>query len=90
MKKQKNKFGKLTAENFEKKNMITKELLKAEIDNVPEEHLEKIYSIVKSYEPKGKHQQSDKFIQRAHVLREKSAIYVTDEEVTQMKNEGRP
>ena len=69
--------------------MITKELLKSEIDNVPEEHLEKIYSIVKSYEPKGKYQKPDEFIQRARVLREKSTIFVTDEEITRMKNEGR-
>jgi len=30
--------------------MITKELVKSEIDNVPEKHLEKLYEIIKDLE----------------------------------------
>ncbi|MBS4027463.1 MAG: hypothetical protein KGZ58_02400 [Ignavibacteriales bacterium] len=70
--------------------MVTKELLKTEIDNVPNEHLEKIYNIIKNYEPQIAQERSENFIQRAQVLRDKTPIYVTDEEITRMKNEGRP
>jgi hypothetical protein len=65
--------------------MITKELLKAEIDNVPEENLYKLFHIMKEMELQQKEIDTKKFLEEVRAHRKKIGGYLTDEELKQMK-----
>ncbi len=69
--------------------MVTKELLKAEIDNVPEENYDSLFRLIREMEQTRKNFDKEIFLDEVRVVREKIGGYLTDEELKQMKEYGR-
>ncbi|MEK7263978.1 MAG: hypothetical protein AAB071_05650 [Bacteroidota bacterium] len=69
--------------------MVTKELLKSEIDNVPEENYDNLFRIIREMEQTGKNFNKEGFLNEIRAVREKIGGYLTDEELKQIKEYGR-
>ncbi|MBS4027939.1 MAG: hypothetical protein KGZ58_04795 [Ignavibacteriales bacterium] len=69
--------------------MVTKELLKSEIDNVPEENYDSLFRVIREMEQTRKNFDKEKFLNEVRAVREKIGGYLTDDELKQMKEFGR-
>ena len=69
--------------------MITKEMIKTKIDNVPEERLEKLYDVISEYEEPMKKSRTEEILQQARESRSRISGFLTDEDLELYKNYGR-